>query len=347
LDKLKTLNVQAMVIYSRENCRYLSGFTGSNSLLFIHDKGRVLFTDFRYKEAAVKESPDFEVVVIDQFVNIWHSVAAEAKKLNIDTVAFESNRVTVEWFEQAKKDFPYTLVSSQCVVEEMRSFKDETEIEFLSQACKYSVVVLEQVLSLVKPGVTEIDLSSEIQYKFAQKGYPVSFMPIVASGANSSMPHHQPSVRKIELGDFITFDLGCKYNGYCADFTRTVSVGNPTDEMRLVYNIVLDAQLRAIEKIKPDVPCKDIDAQARNYIDEKGYGDFFGHGLGHSVGLEVHENPVFNKYCDTILRPGICISVEPGIYLPGYFGVRIEDLVCVTQDSCCNFIPMTKELIVL
>jgi Xaa-Pro aminopeptidase len=336
-----------MLVCFPENRRYLSGFTGSNAALFIHEQRRALFTDFRYLQMAGSESPDFDILPVNQFVSIWDSVALAAREAGARCVGFESDHVTVEWLNLVKKEFPINLLPCPGIIEDLRAYKDAEEIEAIAQANAYSVDALEHVLPLVKPGVSELDLSGEIQYRFAKKGYPISFIPIVASGPNGSMPHKRATERKIQAGEFVTFDFGCRYKGYCGDFTRTVAVGSPTDEMRSIYQIVLDAQKLALERIKPGALCRDVDRAARGYIAEKGYGDYFGHGLGHSVGLEVHEEPRFTEYCGAALGPGICISIEPGIYLPNRFGVRIEDIVCVTSDGYRNFISAPKELLVL
>ena len=208
-------------------------------------------------------------------------------------------------------------------------------------------MAFQEVLGIIRPGICEYDIAAEIGYRMAKSGCITSFNTIVASGENGSMPHAVLSNRVIQRGDFITMDFGCVYNGYCSDMTRTVAVGQPSEEMAEVYRIVLEAQRRALDLIAPGVNCFDVDTAARGYISDMGYGEYFGHGLGHSFGLEVHEEPRFSPQCHENLVPGICISVEPGIYLPGKFGVRIEDTVCITEDGYRNFTSTPKELIIL
>ena len=195
--------------------------------------------------------------------------------------------------------------------------------------------------------MSEIEIKSEIDYFFARRGGSPSFDTIVASGPNSSMPHAQPSDRTLRAGDFVTMDFGCRLHGYCSDMTRTVAIGEPTQKMRRVYDIVLTAQKRALDSIGPGMVCKDVDRAARAYIGQNGFGEQFGHGLGHGFGLLIHEEPRLSPSCGDILQSGMCVSVEPGIYLPGEFGVRIEDTVCIREDGFLNFTRSAKELLVI
>jgi Xaa-Pro aminopeptidase len=203
----------------------------------------------------------------------------------------------------------------------------------------------------IKPGMTEQEVALELEVTMRKLGATtLSFETIAASGENSSMPHAVPTGRRLKAGDFLTMDFGCVYEGYCSDMTRTVFIKDcglkqPTAKQLEIYNTVLTAQLEAMKMIKPGVVCSDVDACARRIISDAGYGDYFGHGLGHSVGLFIHEEPRFSKKCDTVLEPGMVITVEPGIYLPGEFGVRIEDLVVVTEDGYENLTHSRKELV--
>ncbi|MBE5780593.1 MAG: aminopeptidase P family protein [Clostridiales bacterium] len=256
--------------------------------------------------------------------------------------------MTVDWLSGAKRDLDgIELVPCGNIVEKIRATKSQYEISCIQTAQRTAELALQHVLGIIRPGITEFDVAAEIGYFMAKCGCLNSFNTIAASGPNSSMPHAVVSNRVLQKGDFITMDFGCVYDGYISDMTRTVAIGQPTDEMVKVYNIVLEAQKRALDLIAPGVNCLDVDTAARGYIAEMGYGDYFGHGLGHSFGLEVHEEPRFSPQCREDLVPGICISVEPGIYLPGKFGVRIEDTVCVTEDGYMNFTKAPKELIIL
>ena len=232
-------------------------------------------------------------------------------------------------------------------IDMLRWYKDNDEIEAIQRSQDVTDAAFSAILPKLKVGISEVDVMSELNYFMAKHGGSPSFDTIVAGGPNSSMPHAQPTARKLQNGDFLTMDFGCKLNGYCSDMTRTVAIGTPTDEMKKVYQIVLRAQQLALDKITSGVVCKDVDNAARGFIAQNGYGDCFGHGLGHGFGLLIHEEPRFSPNCAELTRPGICISVEPGIYLAGRFGVRIEDTVCITENGYVNFTHSPKELIIL
>ena len=348
LTALSGQGVDAMLIASSQNRRYLSGFSGSNGILFIHPEKRLLVTDFRYKEQAGRQAPDYEVVMTSQFLSMFGSIREAAEALGVKRIGFESDRMTVDWAAGAKRDLPgIELIPCGGLVERIRASKDEYEISCIATAQRTAELAFQEVLGIIRPGICEYDIAAEIGYRMAKSGCITSFNTIAASGENGSMPHAVLSNRVIQRGDFITMDFGCVYNGYCSDMTRTVAVGQPSEEMAEVYRIVLEAQRRALDLIAPGVNCFDVDTAARGYISDMGYGEYFGHGLGHSFGLEVHEEPRFSPQCHEHLVPGICISVEPGIYLPGKFGVRIEDTVCITEDGYRNFTSTPKELIIL
>lgn len=234
------------------------------------------------------------------------------------------------------------------LIDKPRTVKDENELELLARAEQIGDEAFTHILDIIKPGMTEKEIALELEFFMKKQGASkLSFDTIVASGPNSSMPHAQVTDRAIENGDFVTMDFGCVYKGYCSDMTRTIAVGTPTDEMKKVYQIVLEANLRAMEGIRAGVKCSDIDALARGYIAEQGYGDYFGHGLGHSVGLYIHEEPRFSPKCDVIIKENMVITDEPGIYIPGRFGVRIEDLVVVKKDGCERLSNSPKELVII
>ena len=234
------------------------------------------------------------------------------------------------------------------LIDKPRTVKDENELELLARAEQIGDEAFTHILDIIKPGMTEKEIALELEFFMKKQGASkLSFDTIVASGPNSSMPHAQVTDRAIENGDFVTMDFGCVYKGYCSDMTRTIAVGTPTDEMKKVYQIVLDANLRAMEGIRAGVKCSDIDALARGYIAEQGYGDYFGHGLGHSVGLYIHEEPRFSPKCDVIIKENMVITDEPGIYIPGRFGVRIEDLVVVKKDGYERLSNSPKELVII
>lgn len=234
------------------------------------------------------------------------------------------------------------------LIDNPRTVKDKNELELLARAEQIGDEAFTHILDIIKPGITEREIALELEFYMKRQGASkLSFDTIVASGPNSSMPHAQVTDRVIENGDFVTMDFGCVYKGYCSDMTRTIAVGTPIDEMKKVYQIVLEANLRAMEGIRAGVKCSDIDALARGYIAEQGYGDYFGHGLGHSVGLYIHEEPRFSPKCDVIIKENMVITDEPGIYIPGRFGVRIEDLVVVKKDGYKRLSNSPKELVII
>ena len=339
--------LDGVLVSSYENVRYLSGFTNVDAMLLITKDERLLFTDSRYSEQAQTQCPAFTVVETGHGI----SPATELKK-RFETrpfaLGFEADRQTVAWYEALKNELPHvTLADLGAKLDRLRFIKDEGEIENIRGAQKVTDDAFDFLLGLIRPGMTELEIRAELEYFMAKRGCAVSFDTIIASGPHSSMPHAQPTDRKIQNGDFITMDFGCKYNGYCSDMTRTVAVGHADEEMKKIYQIVLTAQQRALDKIAPGVVCNIVDHIARGFIDQMGYGDCFGHGLGHGFGLLIHEEPRFSPACEETLQPGMCLSVEPGIYLPGKFGVRIEDTVCITKDGMENFTASPKELIIL
>ena len=226
--------------------------------------------------------------------------------------------------------------------------KDQAELEKLERAEAIGDAAFSHIVNLIKPGISEAEIALELEFFMKKQGASgLSFDTIVAGGPNSSMPHAQVTERRIQQGEFVTMDFGCVYQGYCSDMTRTVAVGEPSEEMRQVYQIVLEANRRAMEQIREGQTCSFIDSLARDYIREQGYGDYFGHGLGHGVGLDIHEEQRFSPKCDVVTKEHMAITVEPGIYLPGKFGVRIEDLVVVTKDGYETLSHSAKELMIL
>ena len=240
------------------------------------------------------------------------------------------------------------MVPAQGLVNGLRAAKDQEELDAMVQAQRISERAFDEILKFIKPGVTEKEIAAKLEYDMLRFGaQKMSFDPIVVSGPNGSLPHGVPSDKKVENGEFITMDFGCIYNGYCSDMTRTVALGEPTEEMRKVYNVVLQAQLAGLAASKAGVTGKSIDAAARKVIEDAGYGEYFGHGYGHSVGIEIHESPNANLRDETLMPVGAAVSAEPGIYLPGRFGVRIEDVAIMTEDGCIDITKAPKDLIVL
>jgi Xaa-Pro aminopeptidase len=313
----------------------------------------VFITDFRYIETARATLDGLFAVEQNTMERrpsaIVHEVLPRAPRLGL-----EADVLTLKSAESWTKAFAgagnksVKLIPAEDDVRALRAVKDDAEIEAMRQAQRIAEKMLDEILPLLRPGVTERAVCAEIVYRLLKNGAEKpSFDPIVASGPNSSMPHAVPSDRAIERGDFVTLDFGCVYRGYCSDMTRTVAVGEATEEMRKVYGIVLEAQAVGIAAAKAGMIGKDIDAAARKVITDAGYGDYFGHGFGHGLGLEVHEPPNANPSEEKELPAGAVISAEPGIYLPGRFGVRIEDVVVLTAAGCENLMLAPKDLLIL
>ena len=324
---------------------YLTNFTSSNGLLFVTKNGAHFFTDFRYIEAAEKESVGCKTVTTAPRKDGVNAIIAEE---GIKTVAYEDDLVTVAALNAMKRDFPdVEFVSVGNIIKEMMEYKDETELENIRTAQRITDEAFAEVLKLLTPNMKETDVAAEIEYQMKKRGASdKSFDTIAVSGTNSARPHGVPRPVTLEKG-FLTMDFGCLYNGYCSDMTRTVVIGKADEEMKKVYNTVLKAQLAAIEAVREGMTGAELDKIARDIIDGAGYEGCFGHGLGHSVGLEIHEEPRFSPSANAVCEPGMIMTVEPGIYLEGQYGCRIEDMVYIQQDGILNLTHSPKELICL
>jgi Xaa-Pro aminopeptidase len=345
--KMKLKNTDAVLVTKRENYLYLSGFTGSSACLFISGQRAVLLTDFRYVEQAAAQAPEYEIV---QYIgNNIGELNDLVEKEKVEKLSFEEGHLTCkEQAEFAGKLKVSAFTPLDGVIEELRRTKDESEIERIKEAVRIADDVYAHILGFIKPGVAEVELAAEMEYFMRRQGATgPSFETIVASGKRASMPHGVASEKKIEAGDVITMDYGVLYKGYCSDITRTVFLGKPDRELGKIYRIVLDAQLKGIAAVRQGILGKDADAVARAAITEAGHGDNFGHGLGHGVGLEIHEEPMLSMRGTVELRDGMVVTVEPGIYVPGLGGVRIEDMVVVNGDSARILTTAPKEFTVL
>ncbi|OPJ55623.1 M24 family metallopeptidase [Alkalithermobacter paradoxus] len=343
--EMKERNLQAVIIYKPQNRRYISGFTGSAGYALITEDKAIFFTDFRYIQQASNQCKDFEILEISKV----KSVTEYLNEMNIETLGFEDDFMDFATYSKFTDELKNTkLVPLKGLMLNLRSIKDEEEINMIAKAAQIADKAFEHILSFIKPGVCERDLYLEIEHFMKKNGASgVSFEPIVASGKRSSLPHGVASEKIIEDGDFLTLDFGCIYNGYCSDMTRTIVVGKASDEQKKIYNIVLEAQTKALEAVRPGITGEELDKIARDIITKEGYGDKFGHGLGHGVGLEVHELPHVNSIGKDPLRAGMVITDEPGIYIPDFGGVRIEDLILVTEEGYKVLSNSPKELIEL
>jgi len=336
--------LSGFVVVNLPNIRYLCGYTGSNGLMLITRRDAWFYTDFRYQEQIRTEVKGCRKRVLAR--DLASHPPPEWQR-PFRRLGVEAAHVTLSRFAQFRKRFRKAhLVKAQDLVLELRRTKEPAEVETIAKAQRVTDRVFRDVLKLVKPGVRERDLALEIEFQFRRHG-EVAFGSIVASGENAAKPHAGYSDRKLKRGDALTFDIGCRVNGYCSDMTRTVFVGKAPAELRTVYEIVHEAQRRALATIKPGTAARTADAAARDYITDKGYGKRFGHSLGHGVGIEVHEQPTLAATGKETLAPGDVVTVEPGIYLPGVGGVRIEDMVLVTKTGYRNFTRSSKTLLEL
>ncbi|MGI5901954.1 MAG: M24 family metallopeptidase [Desulfitobacteriia bacterium] len=338
-------DLPTLIVTSRPNIYYLSGFTGSNATLFITEKENFLLTDFRYLEQAEKEAPAFKILKADREVGKKISELSSS----LTRIGIEEEEVSWAQYKKWEKEFAgVRLVEASKLLGQLREIKDREEIEIIRQAVEITDRAFKQILNRIKLGVEEREISLELEFFLRREGASAaSFEYIVASGFRGALPHGVASEKKIKNGELLTMDFGAKYQGYCSDLTRTVSIGKPTLKQKEVYNLVLEAQLAALEAIKPGLKGKEIDRVARDIISKAGYGEYFGHGLGHSVGLEIHESPFLNTREEKVLEPGMIVTVEPGIYIPGWGGVRIEDMVLVTNSGAEVLTQASKEFIII
>jgi len=336
----------AVLLLSSENRQYATGLKTSSGAVLIHRGGGVFITDFRYIEAA-RGVPGFEVLMSDQKKSTVRLLSEAINEYRIKTLAIEENEMSVALYRKYETEFSAKLVFEGGLLSSLRASKNREEKEKVEKAVKIADAAFSDVFPMIRKGITENDIACELQYRMLKRGAErMSFDPIVVSGIRSSMPHGMPSDKKLKEGEFVTMDFGCVRDGYCSDITRTVAVGYATDEMRKIYGIVLNAQLAAIAKARAGIPAKDVDSSARTLIEMAGYGACFGHSTGHGVGLNVHEAPAVSPASKDILREGNVISAEPGIYIDGKFGVRIEDLLYITETGCEILTKTPKKLLI-
>lgn len=340
---------EAILIYSPENRRYFTGFPSTDGYLVITKDDAVLFADSRYIEAAQKQITFCRTQLLTRLSN---EVKIFLKDNNIEKVYVETEKLSVSSLSQLRKIFsPIKIIPSQkleVLISGMRSQKYLCEIENIKKAQSIAEEAFRHILTFIKPGVTEKQIALELDFYMLSHGAEaLSFETIAVTGAKSSMPHGVPDDTVVKNGDFITMDFGAVYKGYHSDMTRTVAVGEVTEEQKKVYEIVLSAQKKALDVLKVGLPCADADKAARDIITQAGYGDNFGHGTGHGVGIEIHELPNLSMRSDEALAAGNVVTVEPGIYLPGKFGVRIEDMALITENGYENLTSTPKELIIL
>lgn len=345
-EAMEKVNVDGFLITSTYNRRYMTNFTGTAGVVLISLKEAKFITDFRYVEQASKQAKGYEIV--QHKGRLIEEIAKQVKEMKIEKLGFEQEYVTFASYKAYESAVSAKLVPISGIIENLRLIKTPSEIKILKEAANVADWAFSHILDFIRPGITELDVSNELEFFMRKEGATSSsFDTIVASGKRSALPHGVATDKVIETGDIITLDYGAYYKGYVSDITRTVAVGKPCEELIKIYDIVLEAQLRGMAGIKPGMTGKQADALTRDLIVEKGYGQYFGHSTGHGIGLEVHEGPALSLKSDLILQPGMTVTVEPGIYLPGVGGVRIEDDTIIMIDGNEALTHSTKELIIL
>ncbi|NCB41697.1 MAG: aminopeptidase P family protein [Clostridia bacterium] len=349
LEKLREIirqsGINGLHVTKEANVRYLTGKAGDDCTLWITDCDAFILTDFRYKEMALELMPLYIFQEIKSDSDICDFLNRQGKMY----IGVEKDSLKLSQYLSFKENLiNHEIILTEGLIEEFRAIKDCSEIESIQKACNIADACFHHMCSFLRPGISEQAAALEIEYYMKSNGAEdLSFKTICVSGPKTSYPHGIPGDKKIEKGEFVTMDFGCKVDGYCSDMTRTVAIGSTSEEMRDVYNLVLKAQIAACQNIKAGMSCKDADNIAREIIQSEGYGAYFGHGLGHGTGLEIHEAPRLSPTYSGILKENNIISIEPGIYLPQKFGVRIEDLATVTAFGIINNVNSPKELIIL
>jgi Xaa-Pro aminopeptidase len=336
--------LEAAWIVSPENIRYLTGFAGEGSL-FLSGDARVILTDFRYVEQAGREAPGCPVVRTSADWTVWQALGALFEERALKAVAIERGLVTLEQFDRLPRGVEYRPLGG--LPEKFRSVKDEGEIALIRRASGIACAAFDQMLGVIRAGMTEKEVAVELNYRMLRLGSEGEAFPTIAcAGANGALPHAVPSDHALEAGELLTLDFGAQVGGYKTDMTRTVAIGRVSDALRALYDAVLEAQNLALSRIRPGAMCRDVDAAARDHLEAR-YPGAFGHKLGHSVGLLIHEAPQLSATSEDVLTEGHVITVEPGVYLSGLGGCRIEDIVVLTRDGYENLITAPKQLIIL
>lgn len=345
-EELKERKLESFIITDSLNRRYISRFTGSAGILLITQNKNFLIVDFRYIEQAKNEARGFKVTASKAFDETIKEIIARER---IRKIGFEENSITVHHFNRLRKILKKVkLFPTANIIERLREIKEEKEIECIKKAMEISLNSLNAILKLVKPGIREKDLELEFEYQIKKNGAQKSaFDLIIASGKRAALPHGVASNKKLKNKELIIFDIGANYLGYNSDLTRTFYLGTIGVKEKKIYNVVYQARERAISKVKDGIETNLVDSVARDFIKRHGYGKFFGHGLGHGIGLSVHELPSINLKKGEFLKENMVVTIEPGIYIPDFGGVRIEDAVVVQKDGCELLSTAPGELISL
>ena len=338
---------EAILIKDQTNRLFATDFESGDGMLLVTRSGAWFFTDSRYIEAAEIAITNANVQLITNELPYSARINAVLSDYGIRSLGFEEDSVTYSEYHSLQDKLEANLIPAQKLLREMRLIKSADDLEKMKKSQRIAEKSFEEILPFINTDITEKELAAELLYRFLKNGADdKSFSTIVVSGPKSSMPHGVPGDIKIGKG-FLTIDFGVRLDGWCSDTTRTLCLGQPNEEMIRIYNTVLEAQIAGIRTAHAGAACRAVDAEARAVIDKAGYGEFFGHGFGHGVGLEVHEAPRASKSSDDILPSGAVISAEPGIYLPGRYGVRIEDVLYITENGCENITDLPKKLLVI
>ena len=345
--QLPEYGLDAMLITSESGERYALGFHGEGLLLATRD-GAQYSTDGRYVEAAREQVEGAEVLLTTPEKGHIALAKEYIQAKGLHNIGFESGAMTVDGHKKYAQELPCILTPAQKLLDGLRASKDEGELALMRRAQAITDEAFRAILNFIRPGMTEREIAARLVYELLSRGGErVSFDPIVAAGPNGSRPHAVPGDQVVDAGMFITMDFGCKVEGYCSDMTRTVALGHPTQEMEEVYSAVLAAQKAGINAARAGVTGQEIDEAARRVLREAGYGEYFSHGFGHSLGVDIHESPNANSKEQRPMPVGAVISAEPGVYIPGRFGVRIEDVLILNETGCEDITRSPKDLIVL
>ncbi|MCU5316021.1 Xaa-Pro peptidase family protein [Bacillus cereus] len=344
--QLHNYGIDGLLITKKENRQYATGFTGSAGVVLISADQAVFITDFRYVDQAKSQIKDAEIIMHKG--NLEKEIAHQVSKLNIQKLGIEENNMTLQQYKNLQKYVQAEMIQVCEIIENIRIIKDTPEIETMKIAANIADEAFHHILTFLKPGISENAVRDELEFFMRKKGATSSsFQIIVASGVRSSLPHGVASNKIIEQGDIVTLDFGALYDGYCSDITRTVAIGEPSEEFKKIYNVVREALKRGTEAIKPGETAKSIDDITRDYITEHGYGQYFGHSTGHGLGLEIHEPLRLSQESKVTLQEGMVVTVEPGIYIPNWGGCRIEDDIVITKEGYEVITKSNRELIVI
>ena len=351
-EKLKSVlskqGIDGIIITNLTSIRYICGFTGSSATCLILPENQYFISDGRYTEQSKKQVSGFSLII----ENLSHLELLSAKKKNLIPdglkLGFEGDHLSVSQYNTMIDLFSKTdWVCTKGILEDLQAVKDKSELNAIRTAVEITDAAYEKVLPLVREGVTEKEIANELVMYYRREADGEAYPPIVAGGPNSALPHAVPSDREFQKGDFIVIDAAAKYAGYHADMTRTPVLGEATEKHREIYGIVKEAQESAVSAAKAGVSCKELDAIPRNIIDKNGYGEYFNHGTGHGLGLEIHTQPRLSKLSEQVVQVDNVVTVEPGIYLPGWGGVRIEDDIIIEKDGCEVLNTTSRELVIL